>query len=322
MARADQIVELVASGIQKDTDRVRKVAHAIASDARAKNHGLMAGRIERALESGARTGAVAVSRVGAVPGITHRCATRPLSSLFLSDSVQTACEDLILEQQQAESLRAEGVDPRHRVLLFGPPGNGKTSLAECLAHELQLPFITVAYDAIVTSYLGDTSRRLRKLFDSVRSDPCVLFFDEFDAVGKERGDVHETGEIKRVVTTLLMQMDQLSSMCIFVAATNHEELLDRASWRRFEVTLKLNPPTDEQLRLYFARGLVGVGGMSMNTIDMILSRSTPTCFAEAEDIVLDLRRHSILTRDHMPLNELIDARLNARNPTTINDSSS
>ena len=124
---------------------------------------------------------------------------------------------------------------------MGPPGNGKTSLAEAIAEALAVPFFVVRYEAMIGSFLGETAARLKRVFDYARTTPCVLFFDEFDAVGKERGDVHETGEIKRVVTSLLMQVDDLPSYTVVVAATNHAELLDRAAWRRFQVRLLLNP---------------------------------------------------------------------------------
>jgi len=95
----------------------------------------------------------------------------------------------------------------------------------------------VRYEAVVGSFLGETSSRLRRLFDFARTHPCVLFFDEFDTLGKERGDVHETGEIKRVVSSLLLQIDALPSYVVVVTATNHPELLDRAVWRRFQMRL-------------------------------------------------------------------------------------
>jgi AAA+ superfamily predicted ATPase len=98
----------------------------------------------------------------------------------------------------------------------------------------------VRYEAMIGSFLGETAGRLKRVFDYARRTPCVLFFDEFDSVGKERGDIHETGEIKRVVTSLLMQIDDLPSYTIVVAATNHAELLDRAVWRRFQLRLGLH----------------------------------------------------------------------------------
>ena len=172
-------------------------------------------------------------------------------------------------------LRAHGLEPRHRVLLLGPPGNGKTSLAESLAFELALPLFAVRYDAVVTSYLGETAQRLRRLFDFVRTEPCVLFFDEFDAIGKERGDLHETGEIKRVVTTLLLQLDDLPSYCVLAAATNHPELLDRATWRRFQIKLELGRPTDDQMTEYFAHRLKEFDEKSGYTAKRLRSAVSP-----------------------------------------------
>lgn len=133
--------------------------------------------------------------------------------------------------------------------MTGEPGNGKTSLAEGIAHALAVPLVVARYDGLIASYLGETSSRLAKLFDYVRTRACVLFFDEFDTVGKERGDAHETGEIKRVVSSLLLQIDSLPSHVVVVTATNHPELLDRAVWRRFQLRLELPPPPPKTSKL-------------------------------------------------------------------------
>src|SRR5260221_606986 len=178
---------------------------------------------------------------------------RRLDDLILSNACRLAVDQLIEEQRRGSVLQAHSVDPRHRILLVGPPGNGKTSLAEAVAEALAVPFFVVRYDAMIGSYLGETAGRLKRVFDYVRTTPCVLFFDEFDAVGKERGDIHETGEIKRVVTSLLMQVDDLPSYTIVVAATNHAELLDRAVWRRFQLRLRLPAPTAKELANYFEK---------------------------------------------------------------------
>ena len=100
---------------------------------------------------------------------------------------------------------------------------------------------------MISSYLGETASRLKRIADYAKTTPCVLFFDEFDAIGKERGDIHETGEIKRVVSTLLMQIDELPSYTLVAAATNHPELLDRAAWRRFQVRVQLKLPNHKEL---------------------------------------------------------------------------
>ena len=248
MARSDLLVELVKAGVSGDQASVRETAEAIAAEERAKRHSGVADRISKVLTSADRTGMAGQARHGGVRvrdgsgGIQRREPHRPLAELFLDRETRDACLELIEEQHRADVLRAHGMEPRHRLLLVGPPGNGKTTLAECMAYELALPLFVVRYDAVVTSYLGETAQRLRRLFDFVRTEPCVLFFDEFDAIGKERGDLHETGEIKRVVTTLLLQFDDLPSYCVLIGATNHPELLDRATWRRFEMRLELERP--------------------------------------------------------------------------------
>jgi SpoVK/Ycf46/Vps4 family AAA+-type ATPase len=137
-------------------------------------------------------------------------------------------------------------------LLTGSPGNGKTSLAEALATSLMVPFVIARYDGLITSYLGETATRLRRLFEFAHTRRCVLFFDEFDTLGKERGDIHETGEIKRVVSSLLLQIDDLPPHVVAVCATNHPELLDRAVWRRFQIRLELAPPDRQQIVKYFS----------------------------------------------------------------------
>lgn len=114
-----------------------------------------------------------------------------------------------------------------------------------------LPILTVKYEGSVGAYLGETASRLGKLFDYVRTRQCVLFFDEVEAIGKERGDTHETGEIKRVVGSLLLQIDALPSYVIAIAATNHESLLDKAAWRRFQIRMELPSPSRSNLEKWF-----------------------------------------------------------------------
>ncbi|NJX16996.1 AAA family ATPase, partial [Tamlana crocina] len=155
---------------------------------------------------------------------------KTLDDVILNYENQAVIQDLIQEHHRSDLLRSYNLEPRNRILLAGPPGNGKTSLAEVIAQSLMIPYYVVRYDGIIGSYLGETATRLKTTFDFIRTQECVLFFDEFDTIGKERGDIHETGEIKRVVSSLLLQIDRLPSYVVVVAATNHAELLDRAVW--------------------------------------------------------------------------------------------
>jgi AAA+ superfamily predicted ATPase len=197
------------------------------------------------------------------------------------------------------------MQPRHRVLLSGPPGNGKTSLAEAIAEAVAVPLLTVRYDALVGAYLGETNARLSRLFEYARAMPCVLFFDEFDAVGKERGDVHETGEIKRVVSFLLMQLDQLPSYVVIVAATNHAELLDRAVWRRFQLRVDMPSPKRDAMALLINRFFDAWPehpGMAAKAVATQLGQSS---FAEVFEFCQNIRRRHILLQGSAALKDVL-----------------
>jgi len=187
---------------------------------------------------------------------------------------------------------------------IGPPGGGKTSSAEALSTELAIPVLTVRYEGLIGSFLGETASRLDTLFAAVRVRPCVLFFDEFDTIAKERGDTHETGEIKRVVSSLLLQADRLPSHVVVVAASNHAELLDRAVWRRMQLRLELPQATRaakvEWLNAWTARNGVDLG----LTPRTIADRLGNVSFAELEEFALDLQRRSILSGPEPPSTEI------------------
>lgn len=316
MARSDLIINLVRAGVKGDVADLRATAEAIAADERAKKHSGVADRIARILSATYGTSGNGESRPtprirDGSGGILRTEPRRSINDLYLEGFVRSACDELIEEQRRADVLRANGLEPRHRVLLAGPPGNGKTSLAEALAYELALPLLTVRYEAVVTSYLGETAQRLRRLFDFVRTEPCVLFFDEFDALGKERGDIHETGEIKRVVTTLLLQLDDLPSYCVLIGATNHPELLDRATWRRFELRLRLDKPSKQQMIMYVADQLRKLGEQPGYTAKRLYESVLPSSYSEAEDFFLDVRRRLILAQGARELRSVLDDRVKA-----------
>ena len=299
MARSDLLLSLVRAGAAGDRREITTAVEAIIAEERAKQHNVLADRLARALRSngnGVRAGYTASQPSARVRDYVVEATPRKrLEDLCLSDVCERACRGLIEEQHRASLLRAQSLEPRHRVLLVGPPGNGKTSLAEALAEALAVSFFVVRYDAIIGSFLGETASRLRRVFDYARTTPCVLFFDEFDAVGKERGDVNETGEIKRVVTSLLMQVDDLPSYTVVVAASNHSELLDRAVWRRFQLRLELPAPTQAQLARYFdafARKLDRPLGRCAESIAKSLGGLS---YAEAEEFCHDVRRRLALS---------------------------
>ena len=187
-------------------------------------------------------------------------------------------------------------------------------LAEAIAEALAVQFFVVRYDAIIGSFLGETATRLRRVFDYARTTPCVLFFDEFDAVGKERGDVNETGEIKRVVTSLLMQVDALPSYAVVVAASNHSELLDRAVWRRFQFRLELPAPTQAQLGRYFEVFESSLEQALEISPDSIANSLGNVSYAEAEEFCNGVRRRHALSLGETSLKNIVAEQLNLWKP--------
>lgn len=308
MARSDLLISLVKASVNGDRNAVRTTVESIIADERGKQHRILADRLTRALQGH-------VNGIRSLNRATHPAESqgreflaeqtpkRQLNDLVLAGRTRKTVDLLIEEQQRSDLLRAHGLDPRHRIMLVGPPGNGKTSLAEAVAEALAVPFFVIRYEALIGSYLGETANRLKRVFDYVRTTPCVVFFDEFDAVGKERGDTHETGEIKRVVSSLLMHIDELPSYSVIIAASNHAELLDRAAWRRFQVRLSLPAPTENELGEYFEQHFNQLTDDPGMTSASLVKRLGLVSYADAEEFMLDVRRQEVLSMGEISLKD-------------------
>jgi SpoVK/Ycf46/Vps4 family AAA+-type ATPase len=172
-----------------------------------------------------------------------------------------------------------------------------------------VPLIIVRYEGVIGTYLGETAVRLRRLIDYANTRKCVLFFDEFETLGKERGDIHETGEIKRVVSSLLMQIDSLPSHVVVIGATNHPELLDRAAWRRFQIRMNLPEPSREQLADWFKkfenRTTIPLGYAPMTLAKKMLGSS----FSDAEEFGTTVLRQYILEQPNSNMRTIINNNL-------------
>jgi DNA replication protein DnaC len=302
MARADLLCDVIRYGINNDNVNFRKAAEAICAEERANQHGVLAKKIEEMLRISTKNPARDTFAHPARNGngdniVSEKIPEKKLSELLLPQSIVNNCDELIEEHMRADLLRSHGLEPRNKILLIGPPGNGKTSLAEAIAEALMLPILTVKYESLIGAYLGETASRLGKLFDYAKTRQCVLFFDEFETIGKERGDTHETGEIKRVVSSLLLQIDALPSYVIAIAATNHESLMDKAAWRRFQIKMELPKPSRSDLEVWFAQfekrnAYNGFSfGYAYSTLaKKLLNRS----YAEAEEFALSVYRQFVL----------------------------
>lgn len=181
------------------------------------------------------------------------------------------------------------------LLIYGPPGTGKTRLARFIAQELSLDLYIARLDGLISSFLGSTAKNIRALFDFAAKTPCILFLDEFDAIAKLRSDSHELGELKRVVNSFIQNLDTLGTQSIVVAATNHEELLDSAIWRRFSYRLALGFPSAEQRRLMWAQFLPPLQ-FTPQEIDLLVDLSEGFSGSDIRDVCLRLQRRRITTQ--------------------------
>lgn len=167
--------------------------------------------------------------------------------IILPELAKIKVEDFIEALKYKEKFEKAGIEVQSSLLLYGPPGCGKTSIAHYISQKTQLPLVVARLDSLVSSLLGNTSKNIRKIFEFAKKTPCILFLDEFDAIAKARDDEHELGELKRVVNSLLQNIDEFNKDNILIAATNHHNLLDVAIWRRFNTIIEIPKPSKDEV---------------------------------------------------------------------------
>ena len=257
MANGKLLRQLIRSGAEGDLGAFRGAARRVIDEERQKQHHLLANDLEIILDGRASAPASAAlrrlaetipqDRERGLPLLAVREPARRLEDVVLSPQNRSLLAEVLREHNREEVLKAYGLRPSDRLLFCGPPGCGKTLTAEVIAGELGRPLAVVRTDSVVSSFLGETAANLRRVFEFVSATPMVALFDEFDALGKEREDASEHGELRRVVNAVLQMLDAYDGRSLIIAATNHEGLLDSAIWRRFEEVLFLKPPTPAQL---------------------------------------------------------------------------
>ena len=311
MARSDLLISLVKASSQGDQVAYRRTLEVIISEERAKQHHILADRLAQYLEAEppAKRQIHPINHDQPDNLLYEVSPKRLIEDLILPDVVVNASRELIEEQHRRDLLRSHNLEPRHRVLLIGPPGNGKTSLAEALATELMVPMFVIRYEGVIGSYLGETANRVRSLFDYVRTRQCLLFLDEFDTLGKERGDTYETGEIKRVVSSLLLQLDNMPTHVVVITATNHPELLDRAVWRRFQLRLTLPPPTQKDLERWFYGFEAKLDVPMGYSVPALAEHFVNSSYGEVEDFCTDVLRRSVLETPGTGIKHILDRKL-------------
>lgn len=257
MASAEQLKALLKSHLDGDDERFYSVAMQLAAHEAKVGHGKLAKELRTLVDQGKL-------RRGPEPGIDKPVPIgRPrgelanllsvsypkarLGDMVLSDELDQQLSRIIREQRHAANILAHGLEPRRKLLLMGPPGTGKTMTASVLAGELGLPLFQVRLDGLMTKFMGETAAKLRQIFESTQQARGVYFFDEFDAIGSQRGLANDVGEIRRILNSFLQMIEQDASHSLIIGATNHPDILDNALFRRFDDLLHYELPDEEHI---------------------------------------------------------------------------
>ncbi len=264
MPSANQVKALIRSHADGDEQRFYSIALQVAAQAARQGHNRFAielrDLIDRAKAGMQRPNLGQVTRPvpmvqprGELAGLlTAAYPKTRLSEMALDQAIHERIKRVLTEQRDRAHIRSHGLAPLRRLLLVGPPGTGKTMTAAALAGELSIPLFSIQLHSLITKYLGETAAKLRLVFDAMAATRAVYLFDEFDALGTDRAEKNEVGEIRRVLNSFLQFLEHDTSDSIVVAATNHPALLDRALLRRFDAVIEYGLParavTEEVLR--------------------------------------------------------------------------
>lgn len=267
-----ELKALIAAYRDRDDLSFRRAASAIIEQEEAKRHTALARELRRLLAAGTDISnaaevsppAIPCDRESDLPLVELLHPRRSLASLVLAEKLRNALDEMINEVTHWNQLDRAGVPRRRSVLLSGPPGCGKTSIGEAIATELGRQFAIVRTEAVVSSFLGETSTNLSKIFDFAESGPFVILFDEFDGIGKSRDDSTDHGELRRVVNAVLHLIDRYDGPSLVIATTNHSEILDSALWRRFSEVFEVGFPDKAQSLALLRAVLAGRAGPTVD----------------------------------------------------------
>jgi len=316
MANAEQLLTLFRAFRERNESAFKRMAESIISDELAANHHSLAREMQKSLEE------PKVSRPMTIPpnGLTSLPRDRRSGEelvtfeesrvdperLILCDRTRRQVARIVDEHRNRTRLAKHGLQPKTKVLFWGPPGCGKTLTAHYLAQEMSLPLGLVRLNALISSFLGDTASHIQRVFDLGKSTPMVLLLDEVDAIAKNRDDPNDVGELKRVVNSLLQAMDAFRpARGLAVAASNHQYLLDPAIWRRFDDVVYFPPPTAKERELLLRRLLNGIE--HQGPLAPLVKKTSSLSFADIERVVTEAVKTVVLeNRESLHNSDVLD----------------
>ncbi|MEA5504862.1 AAA family ATPase [Halotia wernerae UHCC 0503] len=318
MARGEIIRKLFRSFSRNEREEFLAAAKELIEEERNKNHILLARDLEKLLENGNGY----TKTLAANPTPWNQFPEPPKDKdtglallevkqfdltwdhIVLSEKIFDTLQEIVLENRKQDILAAYNLKPKNKLLFCGPPGCGKTQTAKVLSSALGLPLVYVNLTAVFSSYLGETATNLQKIFTYIEKGEWLVLFDEFDAIARDRDNLNEHGEVKRLVNSLLQLIDNATNQSIFVAATNHEKLLDSAVWRRFDEVIFFDNPSVELRTALLSRYLSAIRYTAIN-LSTFADRLENATGADIERICSDaikaviLRGERTLTADDL-----------------------
>ena len=293
MATANQLKMLVKSHFDENNEKFNTIALQIAAHEARLGHTNLANDIRKIIESSKNNKPRLKNIDSNLQGLFLEIYPQErLSDLVVSPQIKERIERIIHESTYKDKLLKHNLENRRKILFSGNPGTGKTMTASIIANELRLPIYVVLMDKIVTKYMGETSAKLRQIFDFIKDVPAVYLFDEFDAIGGQRGKDNEVGEMRRVLNSFLQFLERDHSDSLIIAATNNLELLDQALFRRFDDVIRYQLPTDNE-KLQLLKNRLN-GNLSNKEIKDLLPELTSLSHAEINQACLDVIKTSVI----------------------------
>jgi len=319
MASAEQLKALLKSHIDGDNTHFLSVAMQVAAHEAKVGHGKLAEELRAMIDvakmqhsSGSKKPIPISQPRGDLANLLEVSYPHGrFSDMILAESTEDSLKRLIKEQRHFGKIRDHGLHPRRKLLLVGPPGTGKTLTASVLAGELGIPLFLVRLDALITKYMGETAAKLRQVFDSVRDIRGIYFFDEFDAIGSQRGLTNDVGEIRRVLNSFLQMIEQDRSNSIIIAATNHPEILDYALFRRFDDVVEYKLPNKPQIVALLKNRLAGFSGQ-IKQWNSVAKNGEGLSYAEITNATENAIKDAIINDCAVVSEEELDANLQER----------
>jgi SpoVK/Ycf46/Vps4 family AAA+-type ATPase len=313
MPTGSQLKALLKSLEEGDEDRLYSVGLQMAAHEARLGHGKLAAELRQLLDAIRARHRIVDERPpiplaqprGELAGILS--VSYPeirLEDMILTEEVADRLRRLLHEQRQQSRLRSYGLHPRSKLLLTGPPGSGKTLTAKALSGELKLPLFTIMLDGLITRFMGETSAKLRLVFDAMKKSAGVYLFDEFDAIGGQRRFGNDVGEVRRILNSFLSMLEEGDPSAVIVAATNHPELLDHALFRRFDDVLEYGVPSrtlvERTLRSRFSE-------LDTTEVDWVAvaAEAEGSSYADITKACEDAAKEAILTESHAVTTDML-----------------